>query len=96
MSEFLSWLAVVVAALATALWAVLVARGNYCWGALTFSVLAAQLGGGILLFGVIPAGVRYLRTRQRGDLMNLVRAGGSFVAVLVEIASVWVIPQGGE
>jgi hypothetical protein len=96
MSKFLSWLAVVVAAVATVLWVGLVARGNYCWGAFAFTMLASQLGGGILLFGVIPSGVRYLRTRQRGDLMNLLLAGGSLAAVLVETASVWVIPQGGE
>jgi hypothetical protein len=96
MSKFLSWLAVTVAALVTALWAVLVARGNYCWGAFAFTVLAAQVGGGIVLFGVVPTGVRYLRTRQRGELMNLLRAGGSFAAVLVETALLWVIPQGGE
>ena len=34
--------------------------------------------------------------RRGGDLMNLLLAGGSLAAVLVETASVWVIPQGGE
>jgi branched-subunit amino acid transport protein len=93
----LSWLAVVVAALLTALWIGIVAKGNEVWAAFAFGMLAASAGIGVLLLALIPAGVVYFRTRQSKDLMIFALAGISFVVVLVEALLLnFVLPMRGE
>ena len=57
---------------------------------------AVPLGGGILLLGIIPSSVLYLRKRQRRDLVSLLLAGCSFVAVLAETILLWIIPMREE
>lgn len=100
MSKFihgLSWLAAIIAVLATVYWVMIVADGNYCWSAFAFAMMAIPLGGGMLLFGVAPSVVLYLRKKQRRDLISLSLAGCSFFAVLVEaILLNFVIRQRGE
>jgi len=93
----LSWLAVVVAALLTALWIGIVADGNYVWTAFVFAMMAASVSIGVLLLALIPGSIVYFRTRQRKDLMSLVLGGCSFVLVIVEAVLLHlVIPMRGE
>jgi hypothetical protein len=92
----LSWVAVVFAIVATVCWISIVADGNYCWSAFAFAMSATPVNLGVLLLGVIPSSILYFRTRQRSDLTTLLLAGCSFVIVLVETVSLWIIPMRGE
>src|SRR5215469_9091841 len=92
-----SWLAVVLAVLATAFWISIVADGNYCWAAFAFAMgIATPLSIGTLLLGAIPSGVLYVRHRQRRDGISLLLAGCSLAIVLIQAVSLFIIPQRGE
>jgi hypothetical protein len=91
-----SWLAAALAVLLTVVWVGIVADGNYCWSAFAFTMSVVPLSGGILLLGVIPSGILYFRKGQRRDRMSLLLAGCSFIVVIVEITSLWIIPMRGE
>lgn len=93
---WVSWLAVVLAAVATVWWIVIVADGNYCWAAFEFEMCLGTSNVGILLLGVVPSSVRYFRKRDRRDLTSLRLAGGAFVVLLAEIILLEIIPMRGE
>jgi hypothetical protein len=93
---WLSWLAVVLAVVATAFWVGIVADGIYCWAAFAFSMCLGPLNVGILLLGVIPGSVLYYRKRERRDLTSLRLAGCAFVILLVEMILLEIIPMRGE
>jgi hypothetical protein len=93
---WVSWLAVVLAAVATVWWIGVVADGNYCWAAFGFEMCLGTSNVGILLLGVIPSGVRYYRKRERRDLTSLWLAGTAFVILLTEMILLEIIPMRGE
>lgn len=93
----LSWMASVVAALATAWWIAIVLDGNYVWATFAFTMMAGSVCVGVLLLAVLPATVLYFRAKQGRDAVSLLLAGCSFVVVLVEAVLLnLVIPMRGE
>ena len=91
-----SCLTVAVAAVLTVVCGLIIADGNYCWSAFGFTMSAGSFAAGMLLFAVIPSSILFVRTRQRRDLMSLLLAGCSFVAVLAQIILLNVLPMRGE
>jgi hypothetical protein len=96
--HILSWLAAILTGLASAAWIAIVAQGNYCWSAFAFTMgMAAPLGGGILVFVVLPSAAHYVRTKRSQDRDSFLRATGSFLTLVVEAVLVsCVTPQQGE
>jgi hypothetical protein len=93
----MSWASVVVAACGTALFWANVADGNYVWSAFAFAMMAALADIGVLLLAMIPAGIAYFRTRQRGDRLCLWLAAASFLVILGEAFLLNVVlPMRGE
>jgi len=95
--HYLSWIAIVLCALATAEWVGIVADGNYCWGAFVFMMIGGHLSVADLFLVVLPSAVLYFKRRHKRDLWSLWLGGCSFLILLAEIVLViWVIPQRGE
>ncbi len=80
----LSWLTVVLAVIATALWLGIVLTKDGVVG-VVFLFVAPFLSGGSLLLAVIPSGVLYSQKRQRRDWLSLWLSGCSFLSVAGEI-----------
>jgi hypothetical protein len=80
----------------TATWAEILARGNYCWNAFAFMMVAGGVSIGMLLFVIVPNGVAYFRRKQPGDRICLVLAAVSFTIVVAEIVAVLLLPMKGE
>lgn len=95
---YAGWLAAVLTVLASVLWAMIVAGGNYCWSAFAFTMgIALPLGIGTLLLGVVPSAVLLIRTRRRRDYISLMLTATSFLAVVIEALLMnFVITQRGE
>ena len=95
--HYLSWIAIVLCALATAEWVAIVADGNYCWSAFGFMMIGGHLSAASLFLVVLPSAVLYFKRRHKRDLWSLWLGGCSFLILLAEIVLViWVIPQRGE
>ena len=94
--HWVSWLAAILAVLATAEWVMIVADGNYCWSTFAFTMMAIPLGGGMLLLGVAPSAGLYLKNHRPRDLTSLKFAGCSLALILIEAAVLWIMPQRGE
>src|SRR5205085_6618948 len=75
----LSWLAAILAVLASAVWVRIVADGNYCWDAFASTMTAIPLGAGSLLLGVLPSSILYFKTKQQRDSRSFTLAGCSLV-----------------
>ena len=95
--HYLSWIAVLLCALATAEWVAIVADGNYCWAAFGFMMIGGHLSAASLFLVVLPGAILYFKKRQKRDLWSLWLGGCCFLVLLAEIVLViWVIPQRGE
>jgi hypothetical protein len=96
--HYASWLGLVLTAVATAYWVVVVIDGNYCWSAFAFTFgMALPLGTSILLIGVIPSAALYLRARKQRDRMSLKLTAWALAVLVAEsIAVFFIIPQRGE
>ena len=95
--HYLSWIAVVLCALATAAWVRIVADGNYCWSAFGFMMIGGHLSAASLFLVVLTSAVLYFKSGQKRDLRSLWLGGCSFIVLVAEIVLViWVIPQRGE
>jgi hypothetical protein len=95
--HYLSWIAVLLCALATAEWVAIVADGNYCWAAFGFMMIGGHLSTASLFLVVLPGAILYFKKRQKRDLWSLWLGGCCFLVLLAEIVLViWVIPQRGE
>ncbi len=95
--HYLSWVAIILCALATADGVATVAHGNNAWAALAFMMTGTFLSAGILCLVVLPSTVLYLKNRQKTDLQSLWLGGCSILVLLAETILIWwVIPQGPE
>jgi hypothetical protein len=91
LAHCISWLAVVLTAIASFCWFSIVRNGDG-WGGLAFVIIVAPwLGGASLLLGVIPSTVLYFQKRQRRDLFSLWMSGCSCLAVGGETAVLCVV-----
>lgn len=91
-----SCFAVLFAIVATAwwVWNVFFVEYNFLFD-FVFTLFASPVNAGVLVVGVIPGGILYLRTRERMDLASLLLSGSSFLVVLAEIVLVWMVPLHG-
>jgi hypothetical protein len=95
--HFLSWVAILLCALATAEWVAIVADGNYCWHAFGFMMVGGFLSAAFIFLVVLPSAILYFRRRQKRDFWTIWLGGCSIIVLVAEIALViWVIPQRGE
>ena len=73
-STLVFWVCSIQAALglfATAFWYEGITKDTEGWSSMAFiSAVVPLLGGGILLFGIIPSAVLYFRSHQRWDLIS--------------------------
>jgi hypothetical protein len=68
---WLCFLQAVLALFASAFWYEGITKDTEGWSSMVFiSAVVPLLGGGTLLFGLIPSAVLYFRGRQRSDLMS--------------------------
>jgi len=87
----LSWVAVLLAIIATVLWFWDVTNRDG-WGDLGFMFTVAPIVGGIsLLFGVIPSAILYFQERQRRDLLSLRMSVCSCLLVVGETAMLFIL-----
>jgi hypothetical protein len=91
-----SCLTVAAAVVLTVVCGLIVADGNDCWSAFGFTMSAGFFDAVMLLFAVIPSSILFARNRQRRDLIGLLLAGCSFVAVLAQIILLNALPMRGE
>ena len=86
----LSWVAVVLAIVATVVWFGIVGNGD-AWGSLSFMFTVLPVVSGSSLLGTIPGAILYSQTRQRRDLMSLWMSAGSRLVVVGEAVLLFII-----
>ncbi len=89
-AAFIFWLCFTSAALAlfaSAFWLTSAVRDSDAFAAIVFLTrVAPLLGGGTLLFCVVPSAVLYARSRQRSDRVSLWISGTCVVTIALEAA----------
>ena len=87
-ASFIFWLCFVSAALAlfaSAFWLTSAVRNSEAFAAMAYLTgVVPLLGGGTLLFCVVPSAVLYTRSRQRSDLVSLWLSGASVAVTALE------------
>ena len=87
----LSWLALILAVVFTALFVEMVLCRDVGVGMLFFFI-APFLSLGMLLLGVIPSSILYFKRRESRDLLSFWLSGCSFVALVIELVVLFCFP----
>ena len=87
-ASFIFWLCFVSAVLAlfaSAFWLTSAVRNSEAFAAMAYLMgVVPVLGGGTLLFCVVPSAVLYVRGRQQSDLVSLWISGASVAVITLE------------
>jgi hypothetical protein len=65
------------------------------WTALAYVILFGCVGGGTLLFAIIPSSLLYSSAQRRLDLISVCLASGSFLVAIAELLWTLSIPPTG-
>jgi hypothetical protein len=94
--HFSTWLVVILTVIATVIWVMIVADGNYCWSAFAFMMVTGSLACGVLVLGVVPCIFLYLKNKQSRDFKSLCLAVSSCVILALEASLLQILPMRGE